>query len=154
MNISIFSASNISVLNFKRKKTCLMGKLNKIIHPHVTKKHYIFEIPVDLKYLSCTFSLTWLDNMKYYIQGNCLPSLYFSHFCCFSQWTHFKMALSIENCKLLVLSFNKHSQLKTINQDKILDTCDWVKIALYAITLVILKQLNVLIFLKYIMLLM
>ena len=26
MNISIFSASNISVLNFKRKKTCLMGK--------------------------------------------------------------------------------------------------------------------------------
>lgn len=61
--------------------------------------------------------------MKYYIQGNCLPSLYFSHFCCFSQWTHFKMALSIKNCKLLVLSFNKHSQLKTINQDKILDTC-------------------------------
>lgn len=47
MNISIFSASNISVLNFKRKKTCLMGKLNKIIHPHVTKKHYIFEIPVN-----------------------------------------------------------------------------------------------------------
>lgn len=66
------------------------------------------------------------------------------------------MALSIENCKLLVhvLSFNKHSQLKTINQDKILDTCDWVKITLYAITLVILKQLNVLIFFKYIMLLM
>lgn len=92
--------------------------------------------------------------MKYYIQGNCLPSLYFSHFCCFSQWTHFKMALSIENCKLLVLYFNKHSQLKTINQDKILDTCDWVKITLYAITLVILKQLNVLIFFKYIMLLM
>lgn len=64
------------------------------------------------------------------------------------------MALSIENCKLLVLSFNKHSQLKTINQDKILDTCDWVKITLYAITLVILKQINVLIFFKYIMLLM
>lgn len=81
-------------------------------------------------------------------------TLYFSHFCCFSHWTHFKMALSIENCKLLVLSFNKHSQLKTINQDKILDTCDWVKITLYAITLVILKQLNVLIFFKYIMLLM
>lgn len=64
------------------------------------------------------------------------------------------MALSIENCKLLVLSFDKHSQLKTIHQDKILDTCDWVKITLYAITLVILKQLNVLIFFKYIMLLM
>lgn len=149
MNISIFSASNISVLNFKRKKTCLMGKLDKIIHPHFTKKHYIFEIPVNkfLKiwniYHALFLSHDWII---WNIQGNCLPSLYFSHFCCFSQWTHFKMALSIENCKLLVLSFNKHSQLKTINQDKILDTCDWVKITLYAITLVILKQLNVLIF--------
>lgn len=36
MNISIFSASNISVLNFKRKKTCLMGKLDKAIHTRVT----------------------------------------------------------------------------------------------------------------------
>lgn len=63
------------------------------------------------------------------------------------------MALSIENCKLLVLSFNKHSQLKTINQDKILDICDWVKITLYAITLVILKQLTVFMCYEYIMLL-
>lgn len=66
-----------------------MGKLDKAIHPRVTKKHYIFEIylPVNnffLKYLSCTFPLTW--NTVY-------RAIVWPLFISISQWTHFKMTL-------------------------------------------------------------
>lgn len=47
MNISIFLVFNILVFNFKRKKICFMGKLNKIIYFYVIKKYYIFEILVN-----------------------------------------------------------------------------------------------------------
>lgn len=46
MNISIFLVFNILVFNFKRKKICFMGKLNKIIYFRVIKI-YIFEILVN-----------------------------------------------------------------------------------------------------------
>lgn len=113
MNISIFSASNISVLNFKRKKTCLMGELDKAIHNRVTKKHN-FEIHVPVNdFLKNIYHAYFLSHG--WIKWNTAHRA----FVC----PHFILAISALFHSGHILKW--HYKLKTVNDFPLISTANW-----------------------------